>query len=268
MRALRFALWALLALFLGLQSWSADSDNLKIPALTGRVVDQAGILSSSEEARLAARCKKLEDATTIQLVIVTLRSLQGRSIEDWGLALGRGWGIGQAGKDNGILLIVAPNDREMRIEVGSGLENVLTDSRAATIIRNVIVPRFKAGNLSGGISSGVDAISDVVSGDAAGVSFADGPADFIRQHIDWIPWIIIGVWLLIVLVVRLTRVPGIRERIYADDTWISTGYNRRTGRSFISNSLYDDEGSSGGFSGGGFKGGGGGFGGGGASGRW
>lgn len=267
MSARRVMAWGLFALFFALAPGLAFADELKIPALTGRVVDQAGILSSAEESKLAAKSKKLEGATTIQLVIVTLRSLQGRPIEEWGLTLGRSWGIGQRSKDNGILLIVAPNDRELRIEVGLGLEQVVTDSRAAAIIHNVIVPRFKAGNMTGGISAGIDAISDLVSGEEASVSIADGPIDFIRAHRDWIPWIIFGVWLLIVLIVRLTRVKRIREHFYADDPWISTGYNRHTGRSYISNSLYEDESGHGG-SGGGFSGGGGGFGGGGASGRW
>ncbi len=265
MSARRLVGGVLLLLVIGCGPVLADTPT--IPALTGRVVDQAGILSSSEESRLAAKCAKLEQSTTIQLVVVTLRSLHGSSIEEWGLALGRGWGIGQRGKDNGILLIVAPTERELRIEVGSGLEAVLTDSRAATIIRNVILPRFKAGNMNGGIAAGIDAIVDVVGDEWTEPSLIGEPVAFFQQRAHWIPWIILGIWLLIVLVVYLTRIPGIREHIYADDTWIEPTYNRRTGRSFISGSLHDDSGRGGG-SGGGFSGGGGGFGGGGASGRW
>ena len=101
-----------------------------MPALSGRVVDQAGILNSAQESRLTAKLKDLEDKTSIQLVVVTLPSLRGSPIEEWGLTLGRSWGIGQKGKDNGALLIVAPNDRELRIEVGYGLEGTLTDATA------------------------------------------------------------------------------------------------------------------------------------------
>ena len=138
--------------------------DVSVPALSGRVVDQAGILNNAEESRLTTKLKNLEDSSSIQLVVVTLSSLRGSPIEDWGLTLGRTWGIGQKGTDNGVLLIVAPNDRELRIEVGYGLEGTLPDATADAIIRNVIVPRFKAGNMADGISDGVDAIISVLSG--------------------------------------------------------------------------------------------------------
>src|SRR5262245_18730394 len=96
--------------------------DVQVPSLTGRVVDQAGILNSAEEGRLTTKLKNIEDNGSTQLVVVTLPSLRGSPIEDWGLALGRTWGIGQKGKDNGVLLIVALNDRELRIEVGYGME--------------------------------------------------------------------------------------------------------------------------------------------------
>ena len=154
----------LLLLALLLIAAPALAETLPVPALSGRVVDQAGILNSAEESRLTTKLKDLEDKTSIQLVVVTLSSLRGSPIEEWGLTLGRSWGIGQKGKDNGALLIVAPSDRELRIEVGYGLEGTLPDATANAIIRNVIVPRFKNGNMAGGISDGVDAIIAVLTG--------------------------------------------------------------------------------------------------------
>ena len=105
-----------------------------IPALTGRVVDQAGILDASTIEAITSQLAGYESSTGNQVVVVTLSELKGYPIEDWGLALGRGWGIGQKGKNNGVLLIVAPNDRELRIEVGYGLEGDLPDATANTII--------------------------------------------------------------------------------------------------------------------------------------
>ncbi|RMF04505.1 MAG: TPM domain-containing protein, partial [Alphaproteobacteria bacterium] len=112
----------------------------QFPALTGRVVDEAGLLSREEADALARQLEALEERTSDQLVVVTLRSLQGFPIEDYGYKLGRHWGIGQAGKDNGVLLIVAPTERKVRIEVGRGLEGELPDALAKLIIENAILP--------------------------------------------------------------------------------------------------------------------------------
>lgn len=114
--------------------------DVELPALTGRVVDRANLLSPAEEARVAARAEALERRTGDQLVIVTMPSLNGRTIEAFGLALGNRWRLGQSGRDNGVLLIVAPNERKVRIEVGRGLEAILTDERAGQIIRRDMLP--------------------------------------------------------------------------------------------------------------------------------
>ena len=115
----------------------------EFPAPTGRVVDQANLLSPAEEARLAARSEALERRTGDQLVIVTTASLNGRTIEEYGLGLGRAWGIGQRGRDNGVLVIVAPAERKARIEVGYGLETILSDERAGQIIRRDMLPQLR-----------------------------------------------------------------------------------------------------------------------------
>jgi uncharacterized protein len=142
---------------------------LVFPALTGRVVDDAGLLDAADRAALTASLAALEAKTTDQLVVVTLKSLRGRPIEDYGYQLGRHWQIGQKDKNNGALLIVASQERAVRIEVGYGLEGTLTDALSKYIIETAILPRFKAGDYAGGIKRGVDAIVQLLAGDADGL---------------------------------------------------------------------------------------------------
>ncbi len=137
------------------------------PPLTGRVVDDAGVLDGSTRATLAEKLKALEAQTTDQLVVATVASLDGRTIEDYANRLFRAWGLGQKDKNNGVLLIVAPNERKVRIEVGYGLEGTLTDAVSKLIIEGTIVPRFRAGDMAGGIVRGADDIMAVLGGDAA-----------------------------------------------------------------------------------------------------
>lgn len=142
------------------------AQTLSFPTLTGRVVDEASVLDATARATLIEALAGLESKTTDQLVVVTLKSLQGTSIEDYGYQLGRRWQIGQKDKNNGVLLIVAPNERKVRIDVGYGLEGTLTDAISKFIIENSILPRFKVGDFSGGIKRGVEDIVQVLSGDA------------------------------------------------------------------------------------------------------
>jgi uncharacterized protein len=129
-------------------------------ALTGRVVDQADLLDAAEEARIDRVSEALERRTTDQLVVVTLPSLGQRPIEDVALDLGRGWGIGQAGKDNGVVILVAPNERKVRIEVGYGLmDGILPDERAHEIIQRDMLPHFRDGRFAEGIARGADAVA-------------------------------------------------------------------------------------------------------------
>lgn len=134
----------------------------QLPKLTGRVVDNAELLAPSVEAQLTRRLAALETRTTDQLVVVTVPTLGGREIEQFGLQLGNAWGIGQKGKNNGVLLIVAPNERKVRIEVGLGLESTLTDPVAAEIIQARILPRFRQRDMEQGIVAGVDGILEVL----------------------------------------------------------------------------------------------------------
>ena len=134
------------------------------PALTGRVVDDAGLLSGNVQQQLQQQLAQHEDETSNQVVVVTLPSLQGYAIDDYGYQLGRHWGIGQGERDNGVLLIVAPNEREVRIEVGYGLEGALTDAGSHAIIQDVILPPFRDNDYEAGIQQGVDAILGSLQG--------------------------------------------------------------------------------------------------------
>ncbi len=139
----------------------------KLPALTGRVVDNADLLAQDRKALLTWALTETQRATQHQLVVVTLPSLNGTSIEQMGLALGNGWGIGRKGHDDGVLLLVAPNERKVRIEVGRGLEKTLTDAEAAAIIQQRILPRFRRGAMAAGILSGSAGIIREISSSGA-----------------------------------------------------------------------------------------------------
>ncbi len=145
---------------------AAAAQTLIFPALTGRVVDEASVLDVTARAALTEALASFESKTTNQIVVVTLKSLQGTSVEDYGYQLGRRWQIGQKDKNNGALLIVAPSERKVRIEVGYGLEGTLTDAISKFIIETSILPRFKVGDFSGGIKRGTEDIIQVLSGDA------------------------------------------------------------------------------------------------------
>ncbi len=145
------------------------AQTLTFPALTGRVVDDAGLLSVPDRAALTESLAGLEAKTTDQLVIVTLKSLQGVAIEDYGYQLGRHWKIGQKDKNNGVLLIVAASERKVRFEIGYGLEGTLTDAMTRFIIEKSILPRFKAGDFPGGIKQGAATIVQVLTGDSTDI---------------------------------------------------------------------------------------------------
>ena len=138
----------------------------EFPALSGRVVDDAGILDAATRESLRAKLAAHEAKTTNQIVVATVKSLNGNSVEDYANRLFRRWQLGQRGTNNGVLLLHAPNERKIRIEVGYGLEGTLTDAIAKYIIQNAITPRFKANDFSGGMTRGVDDIIKVLDGGA------------------------------------------------------------------------------------------------------
>src|SRR5215467_8324939 len=251
---------ACLTLLLWLTPASADPT---FPELTGRVVDDAQLLGADDEQQLTADLKALEDKSSDQLVVVTLPSLQGYSIEDYGYQLGRHWGIGTKQLSNGVLLIVAPNERKVRIEVGRGLEPVLTDALSKIVIENAILPRFRAGDFAGGVKDGVRDITKVLTGDAAEVEQRAKARQIHARDpdMDWtmvVFWIVILLWFIWVMW-RSSQTPAAAGRYGGPIIVPGPGWGGGWGGGGFSG---------GGFGGGGFSGGGGGFGGGGASGGW
>ncbi|MCR6660359.1 MAG: TPM domain-containing protein [Asticcacaulis sp.] len=255
-----------IALALALFGTSAFAEP-KYPDLNNqRVVDDAHLLSDATKADLTAKLKGLEDATTDQVVIVTVPDLQGYDIADYGYQLGRHWGIGQkAGgpaasngqtyKDNGILLIVAPNERKVRIEVGYGLEPVMTDAMSSLIIQRAILPQFKAGDYEAGIVAGTDQIIAQLAQDRQvaiqKAQEAQTAADTGNDRRGGIPFPLIIFIIIIVIMFSRGWLP-----------WFLLG--NILGGGFGGGRGGGDWGGGGG----GFSGGGGSFGGGGSSGSW
>ena len=241
------------------------------PELTGRVVDTADLLDAATEAELTEKLAAFEEKSSDQLVVVTVPDLQGYEIADYGYQLGRAWGIGQKGEDNGVLFLVSRDDRKVRIEVGYGLEGTLTDALSSTIIQTDILPAFKSGDYPGGIAKGVDGIITVLSGDAAELQArADRNASWSGEDSFGLIFgvLFVGIWIVVLgsfLFATLARLRGTKvgPNKYR---WLGTTW------SFNNTSSGSGSSSSGGFSsgssGGGFSGGGGSFGGGGSSGSW
>lgn len=235
------------------------------PELTGRIVDQAGLLTPADKAQLETELATLEGTSTDQLAIVTVKSLEGYAIEEYAIGLARQWEIGQKDKDNGVVLLVAPNERKVRIEVGRRLEPLLTDTMSKLIIQNAILPGFRRGDFAGGIRAGVRDIKDVLLGDADAVAQrARG-----RQNND------VTAEELIILALWLAIVAYIFWQQYQQAKRNGTLAKRRTRRGddgsviIIPSGHSDDwDGGWSGGGGGGWSGGGGSFGGGGASGSW
>src|SRR5687767_12001498 len=153
----------LAVLWLALIALATPAAAQTFPQLTGRVVDQANLLRPEQELDLTSKSAALEAQTGRQLVIATVNSLEGRTIEDYGYRLGREWKIGDEKKDDGVLLLVAPNEKKVRIETGYGARVFLTDAVSSVIIRESILPRFKAGDMGGGIVAGADQIIKMMS---------------------------------------------------------------------------------------------------------
>ncbi len=255
------ALWlAILALLAPIAAWAQPA----FPALTGRVVDAANILPADAEARLDQQLAALEAQSRRQLVVATVPDLQGYDISDYGYQLGRAWGIGQKDSNNGAILIVAPAERRVRIEVGYGLEAVLTDGISALIIQQEIVPRFKAGDMAGGIEAGADAIIRQLAlpPEEAAKLAAEADAQLARAPEGGVDtgMVIFIAFVLIFFVLPLIR-RGLGGRRY--------GGSGALGPLIVFDALshMSHRGGSG-WGGGGFSGGGGSFGGGGASGSW
>lgn len=243
----------------------------KFPPLTGRVVDNAELLSPEAEARLTSELAELERTTGRQLVVATLPDLQGYEIEDYGYQLLRTWGIGRKAEDDGVILIVAPNQRKVRIEVGYGLEPVLTDALSRLIIERQILPAFRDGDFERGVVAGTEAIARQIGLPEEEARAAAAAADAEAQEGSGgggsiIP-VIFAIFVVFWLLSGVMRLFGARRRFGGSGLWwllpliLSSSSHRRGG---------GWSGGGGGWSsgGGGFSGGGGSGGGGGASGSW
>jgi uncharacterized protein len=237
---------SLLLLVLLLFAVGAGAAEPVFPVLTGRVVDEAAVLSQQSREQIGQMLAQHEQATGEQVVVVTVKSLQGFPIEEFGYGLGRSWGIGQKARDNGALLLVAPTERKVRIEVGYGLEGRLTDARSRVIIEQVMLPAFRRGDYNTGVSAGAAAILRVLGGEQPAAAAPEPPAD--NPDSFALIWFVLlfGFWGVVLYAAWKHR---------QDPRWHSSG-------------IAFGGSSGGGSSGGGFSGGGGSFGGGGASGSW
>ncbi|OYX04669.1 MAG: methanol dehydrogenase [Caulobacter vibrioides] len=232
----------------------------KFPRLSGRVVDEAQVLSPEVERDLSDKLEALETRTGHQLVVATVSSLQGYPIEDYGYRLGRTWGIGDKDKDDGAILLVAPNDRQVRIEVGYGLEPVLTDALSSVIIQSAILPKFRNGDLSGGVVAGADAMIEQLGlpPEEAKARVADAARP--ERHESRGSPIVGFLIFLFVIFLFSSLFRGRRGGLGSALPWIILNALTSSGRG--------GGGGDWGGGGGGFSGGGGSFGGGGSSGRW
>lgn len=259
----------------------------QFPELTGRVVDEAGILPAEVEARLTEQLEALQTTTQRQLVVATISDLDGYDISDYGYQLGRAWGLGDKDRNDGALLLVAPNERRVRIEVGYGLEGYLTDALSALIIQNQIIPQFREGNFPGGIEAGVAAITEQLQLPPEEAAAILAAANQKRANKGGVPVGLIFFLFLIFLFVILPIIRSGKSRKYTASGAGPWGERPRAagrtardtatdiilwevGSAILRGAMSGGGGSGGGGwgGGGGFSGGGGSFGGGGASGGW
>lgn len=264
----------LAALFLVITGATAQETQKPVPVLSGRVVDDAGIIDPAQRAQLTQKLADFEAKSSDQVVVVTVPSLNGEDIESFSNRLFRAWALGQKQEDNGILLVVAPNERRVRIEVGYGLEGTMTDALSSVIVNGTIIPAFRNGDYSGGIVQGVDGILSVLSGDGAELEArAKRNAQSQPDDVDWIAVVFITFWFLIFFggfgMAVLAPIFG-RKIGPGQYEWLGMRVGTNGARNSRGGGRWGGGLGGGGWSsgGGGFSGGGGSSGGGGASGSW
>lgn len=279
---------------------AVSAPGLEVPYLSGRVNDQAALLDEAFEGQLEERLRLLEEETGAQVAVLTIGSLEGDPIEDFSIRVVQTWKLGREGVDDGVLVLVARDDRRMRIEVGYGLEGALTDAQAGRIIDQLMTPRFREGDFEGGVGAAVNAVSAAVRGEGLELpesrpeAGAPNFATFVFFLIFGLPFInaalasrgVAGWVLYLFLAPFFLAIPaamfGVRVGVIVGIAWLigfpllrliwpkssAKRSGSRGGGSFWGPFLGGGGGGGGGFSGGGFSGGGGSFGGGGASGGW
>jgi uncharacterized protein len=246
-------LWILL--FLAIASILAA---LEVPPLRGRVNDFAGLISRERAHALETRLKQFEAETGHQIAVLTIPTLEGEDIEGFGIRVAEAWKIGQKGFDNGAILIVAKDDKKLRIEVGYGLEGVLPDALASRIIREVIVPRFRNNDFAGGIEAGTETIMKTTRGEPLPPRQRSNPPGTDLSVAQLL-------FILFLIAIPLIAIWGTRKQSRSLGTWTGSGRRRHD---YGGGTFWGSPGGGGFGGGGGFSGGGGGFGGGGASGSW
>jgi uncharacterized protein len=281
---------------------SASAPAADVPFLAGRVNDTAGMLSLDAAGKLDAMLRAHEDSTSNQVVVLTVSSLEGEEIEAFAIRVVDTWKLGQKGKDNGVLFVVARDERKVRIEVGRGLEGNLPDITCGTIIRKEVLPKFKAGDMDGGTIAGVEAILAAIRGAYTPEEETDAVEGFLAGLVGFMIFLsVVGIftimgiigqgfigWFLYLFLMpfwflfptaMLGDVPGkavfgaflIGYPVFKLWLKLSPGgksLQKRLGASGFGGSGGGWSSGSSGSSGGGFSGGGGSFSGGGASGSW
>ena len=265
----RFRKWpALLALVVvGLSAVQAAHAVRDVPFLTGPVMDLAGMIPDTTQNQLEARIRAFERETGAQVQVLVVPDLDGEPVEDFSIRVVDAWQLGRGEQDNGVLFLIAKAERRMRIEVGYGLEDSLTDAKSRRILDNVVTPRFRAGDIGGGVSAGVETLFSVIRGEDTSAPYdpvpTGGAVEVGCGELFLILFFLLLFFLILTIVARRSRSSGSWS---SDDGWVFLPGGGSWGSS--SGGGWSGGGSWGGGGGGGWSGGGGGFGGGGASGGW
>jgi uncharacterized protein len=265
-------LWVLSALLALLVQWPGAAHARDVPALEAHVNDTAGMLTSDERAQLEQKLTDYEHKTGRQFALLTIDSLDGDALEDFSIRVVEAWKLGQKGKDSGLLLLVVKNDHKLRVEVGYGLEGTVTDAFSARVIRNLLAPALRAGNVESGLEQAFDALMRQAAGEDVPSSALKDPEPARGiSGVDHGTWLVLllffGPVLLIPLLARFGGGGGGRSGGggFGGGGFGGGGFG---GGGFGGGGFGGGGFGGGGGGGGGFSGGGGGFGGGGSSGSW
>lgn len=242
---------------------------LEVPAWTGPVNDLAQVMTALQRQELTDYLTNLNNQTGIQMAVLTVPSLEGDSIEDFSFRTASAWKLGQEKEDNGALLVVSEGDRELRIEVGYGLEGLLTDAKSGLIIRNIITPHFRNGDYGTGIVEGIKNMVGIATEDAQLISeeMTEAEDDFDGQSLV-VAIIFFSLYFAILTFAISKSIKAKRNGSSSTGTVRMPTSTFGSSSSSFGSSFSSRNSFGGGFGGGGFSGGGGSFGGGGASGKW
>lgn len=241
---------------------------LEVPALTGRIVDNANIITTNDEQEINSLLENLENTNGTQVAVLTIKTLDGESLEDYSMKVAEKWGLGQKEKDNGVLLLVALEERKVRIEVGYGLEGTLTDTKCGLILRNVIIPEFRNGDYSEGILKGVKNITGLLENNEELVSKSVLKEKSSKSAYSGLLYGFLWIfgWFILFSCIASGRSNHFLPWVIFTSAYRKAHKGSGTNRTYSSSNFHSSHSSFGGGSH--FSGGGGHFGGGGASGGW